>query len=233
MSQFDHNNNRQMIAKLVWQDPVSGETHQHVLSEGATVTIGRSSENDIFILDRHVSRQHAVITYRDGVFVINDLGSVNGTFVNDKPIDEPFPLFAGDTIRLFVPTIKFMAADSSDVRKAKETGNLSLPAAGIGKGRLIISTGPQEGQVIPLILNKITIGRATTNATWEIALQDPAVSRPHARMEYQNKVWTLYDLGSVNGTLVNNEFVKGDIGRELRDGDIIIFGKTIVLYRAD
>lgn len=231
MNEFD-DKKRQMIAKLIWQDPVSGDTYHHVLTEGATATIGRSSENDIFILDRHVSRQHAVITYRDGVFLINDLGSVNGTFVNDKQVEEPFPLFAGDTIRLFVPTIKFTTADASDIRKAKETGNLSTPAVSAGKGRLIISTGAQEGQIIPLILNKIIIGRATINANWEIALQDPSVSRPHARMEYIEGKWLLFDMESVNGTLINNEFVQGEVGRELRDGDIIVFGKTIVLYRA-
>ena len=42
--------------------------------------------NDIQIAEQHVSRQHAVIQYRDGFFMINDLASSNGTFVNDQAV---------------------------------------------------------------------------------------------------------------------------------------------------
>lgn len=81
------------MAKLTWIDPATDAICTHILMEGATATLGRSSENDIAILDKHVSRRHAVIRYSDGVFTIADLGSANGTFVNDKQVIEPFPLF--------------------------------------------------------------------------------------------------------------------------------------------
>ena len=203
-----------------------------MLVEGATATIGRASGNDIFIPDKHVSRQHAVITYRDGVFLISDLGSVNGTFVNEKRIDEAFPLFSGDQIRLYVPVLEFSAADDEEVRQARQTGNLSTAPLSHGSGQLIITTGSQEGQVIPLLLNTVTVGRAITNATWEIGLQDPSVSRPHARMERQDGKWVLIDLGSANGTRVNTERLPEGEQRILKDGDIIAFGATMVLFRA-
>lgn len=222
------------LAKIVWQHPESGDTQEHVLMEGATVTIGRSAGNDIYIPEQHVSRQHAVINYRDGVFILNDLNSANGTFVNDVQLNQPFPLAHGDEIRLYVPLLQFSATvTEEDTRNAEESGNLIEAAqANSGLGRLIITTGPQEGEVIALKLDEVTVGRATTNYTWEIGLQDPSVSRPHARMQRFDDYWMVYDLGSSNGTMVNNTPIN-EKGRVLADGDIIAFGATLVLFRTN
>jgi len=220
------------LAKVTWKHPQTGVVQEFVLTEGATATIGRLASNDICIPEQHVSRQHAVINYRDGIFMITDLGSANGTFVNDKQLTEPFPLAHGDEIRLYVPTLQFSATVSEeDQRKAEEQGTLITASVSTGKGKLIITTGPQEGHTIPLMLNQVTVGRATSKSTWEVGLQDPSVSRPHARMELVDTTWVLYDLGSANGTLVNSVPVN-EKGRPLRDGDIITFGATLVLFRA-
>lgn len=221
------------LAKLTWNHPSDGTIQEHVLVEGATATIGRASSNDIWIPDRHVSRQHAVITYRDGIFMISDLSSANGTFVNDEQINDPFPLFSGDTIRLFEPIIKFAAATEEEGQIAADSGTLIKKTFHKGLGQLVITSGPQEGQTIPLLLETVTIGRATTSATWEIGLQDPSVSRPHARMIYDkaSMQWLLEDLGSSNGTRLNDTPVTRD-ARPLTDGDTIIFGATMMLYLA-
>ncbi len=220
------------LAKLSWRDPKTGVLQEYILEEGATATIGRSSSNDIHIPEQHVSRQHAVIRYVDGVFVITDLGSANGTFINDQQITEPYPLFSGDRIRLFVPEIVFSATVTQEERdRAEEKGTVITATMAGGKGSLIISNGPQEGQVIPLLLEEVRVGRATNNADWEIALQDPAVSRPHARLHCAENHWVIYDLGSSNGTFVNDNPVS-EKGRPLRDGDIIQMGTTLIVFRA-
>jgi pSer/pThr/pTyr-binding forkhead associated (FHA) protein len=219
------------LAKLTWTHPQTGIQQEFVLTEGATAMIGRSASNDIHIPEQHVSRQHAVIRYRDGVFMITDLGSANGTFINDQQIAEEFPLFSGDTIRLYVPVLTFSAAvTQEEQRRAEENGTLITPTVSTGKGTLIITTGPQEGQAIPLLLKEITVGRATTKATWEVGLQDPSVSRPHAKLESTDNTWVVKDLGSANGTFVNGTPVN-EKGRALKDGDIIAFGSTTVLFR--
>ncbi|MEQ8673972.1 MAG: FHA domain-containing protein [Aggregatilineales bacterium] len=221
-----------LLAKVTWADPTSGVIQEHILAEGATATIGRSSSNDICIPEHHVSRQHAVINYRDGIFMITDLGSANGTFINDEKIDEPFPLFSGDQIRLFVPLLSFSAAVSDEDRqRAQESGTLITKSIHTGKGKLIITSGQQEGQVIPLIIEEVSIGRATSNATWEIGLQDASVSRPHAKLVRNDDTWMVHDMGSSNGTRVNNTLIT-EQGRALRDGDIITIGTTLILYRA-
>ncbi|MBC7810106.1 MAG: FHA domain-containing protein [Burkholderiales bacterium] len=220
------------LAKITWKHPQTGAVQEYVLMEGATATIGRLASNEICIPEQHVSRQQAVISYRDGIFMITDLGSANGTFVNDRQVTEPYPLASGDEIRLYVPVLNFSAAVTDDDQKrAEEHGTLITSTSASGKGRLIITSGPQEGNTIPLLLKEVTVGRATSNANWEVSLQDPSVSRPHAKLELVDSAWVLYDMGSSNGTLVNGTPVN-EKGRALRDGDIVTFGATLVLFRA-
>lgn len=63
------------------------------------VTLGRSLDNDIVIDDPRVSRRHAQLRLRSGRYVIYDLGSSGGTFVNNSRISECL-LAAGDVISL-------------------------------------------------------------------------------------------------------------------------------------
>lgn len=217
------------LAKLRWRDPIEEEDREFVLLEGASITIGRASYNDIRIPEQHVSRQHAVVQYREGLFMINDLGSSNGTYVNDQRILKPFPLSAGDKIRLYVPEMDFLALQTGDLEEAEETGQIFV-AHDRGGGVLLVTNGPQEGQSFALQLDQITIGRATSNATWEIGLQDPSVSRPHAQIRRSGEQWTLYDLNSSNGTSVNNQRVMKS-GCMLTDGDIVTLGASILMFR--
>ncbi len=219
------------LARITWSDPSSGTVKEFVLMEGATATIGRHASNDICIPEQHVSRQHAVINYRSGMFVLTDLGSANGTFLNDQQVVQPLPLVAGDAIRLYVPVLQFTALVSdAERREAERNGTLISATTSTGKGKLIITNGPQEGNIIPLLLRTVRIGRATSKADWEIGLQDLSVSRPHARMELTEKHWMVYDLGSSNGTFVNDTPVN-EKGRLLRDGDKVTFGNTVALFR--
>jgi pSer/pThr/pTyr-binding forkhead associated (FHA) protein len=218
------------VGKLHWQDPNTNKPCEYVLTEGATVSIGRSVNNDIQINEHHVSRQHAVIQYRDGMFMISDLGSSNGTYVNNSKVDEPFPLFVGDEIRLYIPVIKFLSLTLGDEAKAKESGFFITKTNPQGQGCLIVTNGPQEGQTIPLLLNQVTVGRAIEKASWEVMLQDASVSRPHARFEKRGDRWHIVDLGSANGTRVNRNPVD-HTGYGLADGDTLELGRSILLFR--
>ncbi len=221
------------LAKVTWDDPNTGERREFVLEEGATATIGRSPNNQIMIAERHVSRQHAVISFRDGIFMISDLGSANGTFVNDKQLADPFPLAHGDIIRLYVPILHFSAiVTEEEHQQAKVTGTLIVPAAGKGTPALHITSGPQEGAEIPLLTPSIKIGRATRNATWDISLQDRAVSRPHAEITLQpDGIWAIIDMNSANGTIVNGVPATAGQPCPLGDGTVISLGETTLLFR--
>jgi pSer/pThr/pTyr-binding forkhead associated (FHA) protein len=219
------------LAKVTWEDPATNEKREYVLIEGATASIGRSSINNICIPERHVSRQHAVIAFRDGIFTITDLGSANGSFVNDRRLTEPFPLQHGDTIRLYVPVLKFSAiVTPEDQEIAKRTGTLVMPAAAFGVPVLKVTAGKQEGSDFPLHRDVMTIGRTTTDTQWDIALEDRAVSRPHCRVMKRGDQWLVMDLGSANGTVLNNTSVNAE-PRPLKDGDVLRVGETLLLFR--
>ncbi len=219
------------IAKISWNDPKTNEIKDYILTEGATVTIGRSVNNEICIHEQHVSRQHAVISYQYGLFMISDLGSANGTYVNDQLLEEPFPLASGDNIRLYVPELTFSGVvTEEDEERALETGTFIMPPDSSARPKLVITTGPQEGTEIPLVTDSLTLGRATVNATWDIGLQDKAVSRPHAKIERkEDNRWILTDLGSSNGTLLNNQLVTQP--SDLQDGAVMLIGQTTILFR--
>ncbi len=68
--------------------------------EKSLVTIGRNSDNDLVLNDPHISRKHAELCFSEGRFLIRDLDSTGGTFVNDEKVTER-QLSPGDVIMLF------------------------------------------------------------------------------------------------------------------------------------
>lgn len=65
-----------------------------------TVTIGREPAADVFLDDVTVSRNHAVITVGPGAVALRDLGSLNGTYVNRRRIEEEERLEHGDELQI-------------------------------------------------------------------------------------------------------------------------------------
>lgn len=61
-------------------------------------TLGRAPDNHIVLSDTYVSSYHARLDRRDGEWWLTDLGSRNGTRLNDVPITKPAPLADGDVI---------------------------------------------------------------------------------------------------------------------------------------
>jgi hypothetical protein len=62
--------------------------------------MGRDPSNEIAISDPQVSRLHARVYLSEGMLVVEDMGSTNGTFVNGVPLAEPKTLAPGDVIGL-------------------------------------------------------------------------------------------------------------------------------------
>jgi predicted component of type VI protein secretion system len=66
--------------------------------EGDQITIGRDPVNEIVINDAEISRRHARLTFQGGKYVLEDLGSTNGTFVNGQRLAGPRVLKAGEVV---------------------------------------------------------------------------------------------------------------------------------------
>jgi len=63
-------------------------------------TIGRDPGNGIVIVDAEVSRKHARLTMQKDGYLLEDLGSTNGTFVNGQRLNGPYKLQSGDLVAL-------------------------------------------------------------------------------------------------------------------------------------
>ena len=90
--------------------------------------------------------------------------------------------------------------------------------------RLMARTGPVAGNVYPLEAQEIYIGRDLNN---DIVINDPEVSRRHARLFVQGSSYVIEDLGSTNGSMVNGQRIVGPYN--LNSGEEITFGEKIHL----
>ncbi len=77
---------------------------------GMTCSIGRSSQNHIVLDDSYVSQEHARIVRRDGHWWLEDLGSRNGTLLNDIPLAAETVITPGDLITIGQVTFKLEPA---------------------------------------------------------------------------------------------------------------------------
>lgn len=96
-----------------------------------TFTLGRDPLNDMEINHPSVSRFHAQIKKQDGSYIVLDLNSTNGTFLNGKQIAGHHPLRVGDSIRVGPTNLVFNLNET--LLHSNEEGNLRIDAIGLNK----------------------------------------------------------------------------------------------------
>lgn len=178
------------------------------------VVLGRDLSADVVLTDPsgQLSRRHARIVIRGTEAVLEDLMSTNGTFVNGERLDGPYALRAGDKVELGACTLEFVPAPPPAPTR---TGS-------VGEGTLKIISGPGAGESMT-VRGSATIGRDEGS---DLRVQDPEVSRSHAKVTVQDGTAWIDDLKSTNGTYVNGERVLEH--QSLVGGDRIQVGLTII-----
>lgn len=106
-------------------------------------------------------------------------------------------------------------------RARGEDADTPLPA------RLFVARGPDRGRACHLHGQPVTVGRSTSCT---VTLSEPRASKEHFKIEWDDGVHRLTDLGSHNGTLINGERVDSQV---LRDFDRIDVGETVIVFEAD
>jgi pSer/pThr/pTyr-binding forkhead associated (FHA) protein len=218
-------------AVLRWEDK-KGKRQSLFLQEGETAQIGRGLNNDLTLGSKEVSRTHAIATWKEDGFYLKDLNSTNGTKINGKRITTMQLLKDGDKISLGDVELEFheLHQPAPEVMESYELGDTFIIKHDAAQPRLIFSSGPHEGREILISYGKMVIGRATSKASYEISIQDQAASRPHAEIKQESGTFSITDLNSANGTLVNSEIITETT--ELEDGDVIEIGETTLLFRS-
>lgn len=102
---------------MAWLEGPDGRRY---LLKGPTVSVGRDRGNDLALThDTKISRTHARLHSRDGQWILSDLGSRNGTRVNNRRVEE-HPLRDGDHIQLGAVTLVYVSADDPNATEAEE-----------------------------------------------------------------------------------------------------------------
>ncbi len=231
---------------LVVRDPSGNETEYDLVGE---VILGRDDSAGVQLPDPNVSRRHARLFLEDGLCYIEDLGSSNGTLLDGQPVVGAVVLEAGREATLgpfaiFVEEPEGAEAPPPvDVRGADEATYAGpLPAAPDDDEHTNTHTGPGLHDQGPLgtleglsgaaigqyfeLGDRATVGRVAGN---DLVIDDPSVSRSHALIVLDGGLLLVRDLGSSNGSFVN-EAPADDL--ELQDGDIVRFGNVEFRFAA-
>lgn len=189
------------------------------------VTIGRGIKNDIVIHDNEVSRQHCRLVRVQDDYEIYDLQSSNGTFVNGQRVEEPGRLVdrkclieLGDSITFEYNPLDSAEDEESIVRHPQMEAYL-----------VVRHQAQQEPALYPLDTGVTTIGRGLDN---DIVLQIPQLSRQHIKLTATPRGYTIEDLHSLNGTLLNDELLE-DEPLLLRPDDVIRVGISLEIIYTD
>ena len=95
---------------IVARGPNAGSTY---LVESEPVSVGRHPDSTIFLDDITVSRRHVEVLRRKGGYVVRDVGSLNGTYVNRSRVEEG-PLADGDELQVGKFKLVFVAGSGGD-----------------------------------------------------------------------------------------------------------------------
>ena len=119
-----------MTAKFIAHEAGKTKTFE-VTSSG--LTIGRHADNQASLDDSRLSRFHARIKFKDGDWYAEDLGSTNGSFINDKKFCGEVKISSGDKLRFGATDAELVwedaAAASKPAASPKKTARLDPPKA--------------------------------------------------------------------------------------------------------
>ena len=107
------------------------------LDADGTVTIGRDPNNDLAILNTSVSESHAFIDKRATDLMITDTESLNGTWIDGRPITKPTRLVSNQPVRIGSSVIEYFDVPSDD----KPLG--TSPEHADGDGRVLFNRSPR------------------------------------------------------------------------------------------
>lgn len=117
-----------------------------------------------------------------------------------------------------------MAGTATTQKPADHTNllNKSVPSGQIA--HLIIKKGSDQGCIFTFS-DQITVGKL---ASCSACIQDPTLSRQHAKINWEQHHFVIHDLGSANGTYVNCQHVNS---QPLRDGDQLELGDSLLIFK--
>jgi ABC-type multidrug transport system ATPase subunit len=231
---------------LEFQDHTAGL--QRFPVDKDSIRLGREPGLEVVIASTaaNVSRRHAEIRRQDNTFILVDLGSFNGTFLNGRRIVGGEILHDGDVIQLGPggPSLRFRSPANPDAQRTAhfaQSGGLPSGRLNQPRNQTIFASkdsaqfqstlksaeiNPNEPRVFlqrALDRPQITIGRGDE---CDVRLDGLLISNVHARISQTANGLTIEDLNSTNGTYVNGQRITGR--RPLPYEDVVQIGPFLL-----
>jgi len=213
---------------------------EKVVTEKTRITIGRTSDNDIVLDNRGVSRKHALIEIANENALIMDNDSLNGTFVNDRKITEEH-LRDNDRISIGKYDLIYSIGTSGEQKFSDLDGTMILQTKGqkdklaqdqahreitsrLGCSALVDVNTKGDKKERPIDKDVVTFGKSKF---CDIKLKGLFTPQLGAKIIKEGLSYTLVNLGKNGYTKVNGE----PINRyDLKNNDLVQIGKNFYKY---
>jgi len=212
---------------------------ERVVSEKKRISIGRTSDNDIVLDNRGVSRKHAQIEFNGEAAVIIDNESLNGTFVNNRKINEEI-LNDRDVITIGKYNLEYSTESQRETSSASLDGTMILKTK---KQKELIASDKLEKEIIRRMGSSVLLGEENSDfSEYQLDRDVTTIGKAkfvhiHARGFFLSGIQAkivkegdqlhIVNLGRKGKTKVNGEVVEK---LNLRNGDIIQIGKSVFRY---
>lgn len=204
------------------------------------ILIGRTNTCDLELPNKAISRRHAEITREKQDYFVTDLGSGNGTYLNNKKLhpQEKNLLRSGDSLRIEDYEIRFLLTEEGIGPTFEEDTDTDILEIKLIK-KMMRALDSEEVPSLEILNGSIAGKRTFLNPDkkeffigrgedCDLTVPENVLSRNHVKLEHKWGGVVITDLNSKNGTFVNNEPVQEKL---LRDGDRIMLGTIKLLYR--
>ena len=214
--------------KLTIEDDQASKTVVHLVRDD--YTIGRAEENTVRLTERNISRRHARLTKPGERWLLLDLTSYNGCYVNGQRVSDKHEIVHGDLVQL--GDYRLQVIDDSILDPVTFDKAVTMPAAPRSQAllgqpdRLVMVVGPTVGAEFPLTQDRpLVVGRGEE---CDVSINHPSVSRVHAEIQpLGDGRYEIVDRESANGVRVNGV----ELPRTLLDArDVIELGDVIVKF---
>lgn len=209
---------------------------ERIVTEKKRITIGRTTDNDIVLENRGVSRKHAMIEFNENAAVIIDNESLNGTFVNNRKITEEV-LRDADIISIGKYSLLYHTNSTAPADEAASYDGTMVLNTKAHKQRLEVDRverqivekyggsvllGEENADFLEFKLDRevTTIGKAKFV---HVKAKGFMLSGIQAKIVNENNCFALINLGKSGKTKLNGEPVTRAV---LKNGDLITVGKS-------
>ncbi|HNW82036.1 MAG TPA: FHA domain-containing protein [bacterium] len=188
--------------------------------EGNYIAAGRSDSNDLVLKERNVSRHHFQLEIIDNRIIIEDRGSSNQTFVNDREIAGKMEIFVGDVITIGDYNV-YLEQDEDSALKTSSIAKAGRKVA--AENLLLAKSGYIGGKVFPVKGAETVIG---SHASADVYLYGSDIPAQHSKLIFDGNIFLLVK-GDYKGkySLVVNDMEIDSV--DMRNGDEIKVGSFV------